>query len=180
MAHNLPLSCHVDEDGCYTADVGIDSLVGCDVLRPQTTQYILDLLSQEVLHSEDFVHSYPYDWRTKRPVILRACRQWFIDTNQLKARAVEALKSVRIRPESAANSFQVPVPVLTRVLVPERTVLVPLPVVERLFYYMFLSNNLSSNAHPQLLISSTGTISTSRQSTSISYFYSNPKVGHNL
>jgi isoleucyl-tRNA synthetase len=107
MTHNLSLSCHVDEDGRYTADVGVDQLVGCDVLSPETTQHVLDLFNKEVLFSEEFVHSYPYDWRTKRPVILRACRQWFIDTNQLKERAVEALKSVKIRPESAANSFQV-------------------------------------------------------------------------
>jgi isoleucyl-tRNA synthetase len=40
-------------------------------------------------------------------VLLRASRQWFIDTNQLKERAIQAVQDVKIRPESAANAFQV-------------------------------------------------------------------------
>lgn len=40
------------------------------------------------MHIEDYVHSYPYDWRTKKPVILRASKQWFIDTSAIKNRAI--------------------------------------------------------------------------------------------
>lgn len=36
---------------------------------------------------EQCVHSYPYDWRTKQPVIIRPSRQWFIDTASLKDKA---------------------------------------------------------------------------------------------
>lgn len=28
-----------------------------------------------VVHSEQYSHRYPYDWRTKKPVIFRATRQ---------------------------------------------------------------------------------------------------------
>ena len=106
ITHKLPLSCHVDEDGRYAPDVGFQ-LGGLDVLKSSTTQRLLQLFNTAILCKEEFVHSYPYDWRTKRPVLLRACRQWFIDTNQLKERALDALKAVKIRPESAANSFKV-------------------------------------------------------------------------
>ena len=49
---------------------------------------VLRLLGDNFLHAEDFTHSYPYDWRTKKPVIIAASRQWFIDTNSLKDKAL--------------------------------------------------------------------------------------------
>ena len=38
------------------------------------------------MFSETITHSYPYDWRTKKPVLLRASKQWFINTDNLKVR----------------------------------------------------------------------------------------------
>ena len=35
-----------------------------------------------------------YDWRTKQPVVLRASRQWFINTDSLKEAALVALDKV--------------------------------------------------------------------------------------
>ena len=32
-----------------------------------------------LLKLEFFTHSYPHDWRTKKPVIFRATPQWFLD-----------------------------------------------------------------------------------------------------
>ena len=46
--------------------------------------------------SQTFIYlnsSYPYDWRTKQPVVLRASRQWFINTDSLK----EALALDKVR-----------------------------------------------------------------------------------
>jgi isoleucyl-tRNA synthetase len=59
-----------------------------------------------VQHSEAHTHSYPYDWRTKLPVILRGSKQWFVSTEQLKDRALEAVASVRIQPAAAATGFR--------------------------------------------------------------------------
>ena len=58
------------------------------------------------MHSETITHSYPYDWRTKKPVFLRASKQWFINTDKLKARAMGVLERVEIQPESAGNGFR--------------------------------------------------------------------------
>ena len=49
---------------------------------------VLELLKENILHQEEFVHSYPYDWRTKKPVILRASQQWFINTEKIKENAL--------------------------------------------------------------------------------------------
>jgi len=38
---------------------------------------VLDALSASgrLLHVHDYAHKYPYDWRTKKPVIVRATQQ---------------------------------------------------------------------------------------------------------
>jgi isoleucyl-tRNA synthetase len=33
--------------------------------------------SGQLLHTEKYSHRYPYDWRTKKPIIIRATKQWF-------------------------------------------------------------------------------------------------------
>jgi isoleucyl-tRNA synthetase len=41
--------------------------------------------SGSVLYAHAYSHRYPYDWRTKTPVILRATPQWFVSLNDDKA-----------------------------------------------------------------------------------------------
>lgn len=76
----------VDEDGKYSADAGSD-LCGNDVLD-KGQDIVLKLLQNDVIFKENFTHSYPYDWRTKLPVILRASLQWFIDTDKIKTKSI--------------------------------------------------------------------------------------------
>ena len=55
---------------------------------------VLDLLKNDIIHHEQYEHSYPYDWRTKLPVILRASLQWFIDTESIKQQALVTSKFI--------------------------------------------------------------------------------------
>lgn len=67
---------------------------------------IIDYLNKDVLFYCEHQHSYPYDWRTKKPVIILGSKQWFIDTKQLRDQAKEYLKqNVQIYPEGAGKSF---------------------------------------------------------------------------
>ncbi len=34
-----------------------------------------------LVHVQDYEHSYPHDWRSKTPVIFRSTEQWFVDVN---------------------------------------------------------------------------------------------------
>ena len=52
------------------------------------TTKVLKILKEQIINQEKYVHSYPYDWRTKKPVIVRTSMQWFLDTDQLKAKAI--------------------------------------------------------------------------------------------
>jgi isoleucyl-tRNA synthetase len=75
----------VDEAGCYTEDAG-PALHGLSVIKG--SEAVMALMSENILPSEHLVHSYPYDWRTRQPVILRASCQWFIDISSIKEKAI--------------------------------------------------------------------------------------------
>lgn len=75
----------VDEDGRYTEEAG--PFAGLDVLK-EGGDAILKCISKDVMHTEDLIHSYPYDWRTKKPIITRASYQWFINTESIKHKAI--------------------------------------------------------------------------------------------
>ena len=67
-------------------EIGIPSLAGKDILSEETNQSVIDLLKQNgrLMHSHLYVHKYPYDWRSKTPVVIRATTQWFANVDQIK------------------------------------------------------------------------------------------------
>lgn len=85
---------NVDERGRYMREMGHD-LQGKSVLGEGNIK-VLELLNKDVVMTKKHVHSYPYDWRTKKPVIIRASAQWFIDTNSLSEKAEKAIEEVTI------------------------------------------------------------------------------------
>lgn len=103
--HELSVDCLVDEDGIFTEAAGSD-LQNKFVLNEGNETVIQMLQGSKMLLKEDDVqHSYPYDWRTKKPVIIRSSKQWFIDTGKIKDQAQELLKKVKMVPQSAMNSM---------------------------------------------------------------------------
>lgn len=73
--YNLPIFSPVDAHGCYTDEV--------PELKGMFYQDVDKLMIQKLkdagalLKLKVFTHSYPHDWRTKKPVIFRATTQWF-------------------------------------------------------------------------------------------------------
>uniref|UniRef100_A0A8B9J7L7 isoleucine--tRNA ligase n=1 Tax=Astyanax mexicanus TaxID=7994 RepID=A0A8B9J7L7_ASTMX len=101
----LPVECMVDEEGKFTELAGVD-LQEQSVFEEGTSTVISMLRAAGALvKEEECVHSYPYDWRSKKPVIIRASKQWFINTASLKDKAKEVLQKVRVMPESARASL---------------------------------------------------------------------------
>lgn len=43
----------------------------------------MKLLEPITIHKEVISHSYPYDWRTQKPVVIRLSNQWFVDTEKI-------------------------------------------------------------------------------------------------
>ncbi|XP_064600010.1 isoleucine--tRNA ligase, mitochondrial-like [Liolophura sinensis] len=102
--HGLEYVCIVDDDGCYTQDAG-PSLAGLNVLDNGGPQ-VLSELGEDVMKVEDYSHSYPYDWRTKKPVIIRTSKQWFVNTQSLQQRALECLEGVKIHPKMSERGMK--------------------------------------------------------------------------
>ncbi|KAJ8776261.1 hypothetical protein J1605_015559 [Eschrichtius robustus] len=103
--HNLPMDCLVNEDGVFTDAAGPE-LQNKAVLEEGTVAVIKMLqAAKNLLKEEKLVHSYPYDWRTKKPVVIRASKQWFVNITDIKTTAKELLKKVKFIPGSALNAM---------------------------------------------------------------------------
>ncbi|XP_071791393.1 isoleucine--tRNA ligase, mitochondrial-like [Asterias amurensis] len=104
---NLPLHCTVDEDGVFSSEVGPE-LAGKNVLT-EANDIVIEMLraNGSLLLRSDYEHSYPYDWRTKQPIIIRPSKQWFINTGAIRERAMQCLQSVTMQPSHALNSMRV-------------------------------------------------------------------------
>ncbi|CAG8499014.1 1003_t:CDS:10 [Cetraspora pellucida] len=105
---NISTFCPVDDLGRFTTEVGDPSFEGKDVLKEGTDVIINYLKENQLLVKEHkIVHKYPYDWRTKKPIILRATPQWFINVEAFKQKAFSSLADIRILPDSARNRLEI-------------------------------------------------------------------------
>ncbi|BEI97092.1 hypothetical protein CcaverHIS631_0206810 [Cutaneotrichosporon cavernicola] len=103
---NIPmddLRCPVDDEGHFTNEIvqwsgnqAFSALVGKYVLGAGSKLMIEQLEGAGVLLAEEKIeHRYPIDWRTKKPIIIRATPQWFCDVGSLKPSAVEAIENIK-------------------------------------------------------------------------------------
>ena len=103
--HRLNLECSVDDQGRYTSGVTKD-LRGLFVLEEGNNAVISKLEDLGMLvHRSPYSHRYPYDWRTKKPVLIRSTEQWFASVNDLKEEATLALKGIKMHPPSSINQI---------------------------------------------------------------------------
>lgn len=92
------LKCPVDDDGCFTS-AAAPELAGKAVLGKGTDAVIEMLQQHGSLFAEERIrHRYPYDWKTKQPIIIRATPQWFADLSEIKGMANKALDDVHFYP----------------------------------------------------------------------------------
>lgn len=84
----------VDEKGIVHMEEG-NPLNG--MFYDDTQDVVIDMLNKDhrILKREDIVHSYPHDWRTKKPVIFRATPQWFCSIEPIRARLLEVIKEIK-------------------------------------------------------------------------------------
>ena len=105
LKHDIPAFAPVDDKGCFVDD--LDWLSGLDVLTTGN-ESVLERLSDHgyLLARSEYKHKYPYDWRSKKPVIVRATAQWFADVGGIRESALEALDSVNFIPASSKGRLQ--------------------------------------------------------------------------
>ena len=93
MRYGLKPQGFVDEKGIVHMEEG-NVLNG--MFYDDTQDVVIDLLTKDgrVLKRQDITHSYPHDWRTKKPVIFRATPQWFCSIEPIRMRLLEVIKEI--------------------------------------------------------------------------------------
>ncbi len=56
-----------------------------------------------LLKCSKFTHSYPHDWRTKKPLIFRATPQWFCSIKPMKEKLINEIKNIKWYPAWGEN-----------------------------------------------------------------------------
>ena len=92
--YGLPVYCNVDEHGNMMEDCG-EWLAGQYVEDANKTVTMkLDELGV-LLKLEFITHSYPHDWRTKKPIIFRATDQWFCSIDKIRDKLLNEIDKVQ-------------------------------------------------------------------------------------
>ncbi|GLB61248.1 isoleucine--tRNA ligase [Cytobacillus sp. NCCP-133] len=96
MKYGLDVLCPVDDKGNMTNEApGFEGLFYDAANKPITEK----LKEVGALLKLTFVtHSYPHDWRTKKPVIFRATAQWFASIKDFREELLEAVKETNWYP----------------------------------------------------------------------------------
>ncbi|KAI9715267.1 MAG: hypothetical protein M1812_006078 [Candelaria pacifica] len=108
--HGIEAFAPVDDSGRFTAAAlpdEPDRLTDKEVLWGGSKE-ILSYLGGlgQILGTEKYIHKYPYDWRTKQPVIIRATEQWFADVGSIKHAAVASLDNVHFIPATGRSRLE--------------------------------------------------------------------------
>ncbi|WNB90471.1 isoleucine--tRNA ligase [Bacillus sp. NEB1478] len=90
--YGLDVLCPVDDRGMMTKDApGFEGMFYDEANKPITEQ----LKEKGALLKLSFIkHSYPHDWRTKKPVIFRATAQWFASIKGIREDMLRAIEEV--------------------------------------------------------------------------------------
>lgn len=90
--YQLPVLSPVDAKGLFTAEApGLEG-VFYDKANKTITEWLEE--NDALLKLDFFTHSYPHDWRTKKPVIFRATPQWFASINNFREEILKAVQDV--------------------------------------------------------------------------------------
>ncbi|MBZ0257351.1 isoleucine--tRNA ligase [bacterium] len=91
LEYKLQVFSPVDASGCFSSQSPILQGVFVEKANPQIVEMLRE--SGLLIHHEAYQHSYPYCWRSKKPIIFRATRQWFVslETDNLRQRLLEAI-----------------------------------------------------------------------------------------
>ncbi|MCC4340951.1 isoleucine--tRNA ligase [Limosilactobacillus reuteri] len=96
--YDLPIFAPINDQGVLTKENG-EGFEG--VFYQDADDVSLQKLEENnaLLLQEPLQHSYPFDWRTKQPIIFRATDQWFVSIEKMRQNILNALEDVKYHPE---------------------------------------------------------------------------------
>ena len=90
--YGLEVLSPLDSRGCYTHEApGFEGMF-YDKANPVITKMLEE--NGSLLKLDFFSHSYPHDWRTKKPVIYRATPQWFASIDKFRQDILDEVEKV--------------------------------------------------------------------------------------
>ena len=98
VKYGLDVYVPVDDKGYMTEDTGEDF---AGLFYEDANEVSLKKLEEAgvLLKQMDYEHSYPFDWRTKKPIIFRATPQWFASVDKIREQILGAINEVQFFPD---------------------------------------------------------------------------------
>ncbi len=96
IANGLDVVVTVDSRGLMMENAGPDFE---DQFYDKVTPLVKEKLGDLLLASEVINHSYPFDWRTKKPIIWRAVPQWFASVSKFRQEILDEIEKTNFQPE---------------------------------------------------------------------------------
>ncbi|WP_088013025.1 isoleucine--tRNA ligase [Gottfriedia acidiceleris] len=91
--YGLEVLCPVDEKGVLTKEApGFEGLF-YDAANKEITNALEE--KGALLKLQFITHSYPHDWRTKKPIIFRATAQWFASIEAIREQLMQAVQDTK-------------------------------------------------------------------------------------
>lgn len=91
--YGINVYCPIDDFGKFNREINDLELEG--VFYIKANDIILNRLKQtnSLLKASEIVHSVAHDWRTHKPIIYRATKQWFVNISKIKEQINNSLKN---------------------------------------------------------------------------------------
>jgi len=97
LKYGIPPICPVDEKGYMTNQAGARLE---NKFYEDANKEVIKMLEESnlLLASKEIVHSYPHDWRTKKPIIFRATPQWFCSISAFRNDILKEVENIEYKP----------------------------------------------------------------------------------
>jgi len=107
IKNKLSIFSPIGTDGKFTKDSPIEALIGLPIGEANAIVLSMTEKNGTLFFLGSILHSFPHCWRCRSPLLFRATKQWFCDLshNNLKSKAMEAIHTLHMLPESSKNRF---------------------------------------------------------------------------
>ena len=94
----------IDDKGCFVTGEG-DPFNG--MFYDDTNDLVIKMLEEKglLIKEVDIVHSYPHDWRTKKPIIFRTTPQWFCSISPIRQQLLDEIHKITWVPAWGENKM---------------------------------------------------------------------------
>ncbi|MGT2949945.1 isoleucine--tRNA ligase [Streptococcus cuniculi] len=96
VKYGLEVAVTVNERGIMTENAGPDFE---GQFYEKVVPTVIEKLGDLLLAQEEISHSYPFDWRTKKPIIWRAVPQWFASVSKFRQDILDEIEKVKFHTE---------------------------------------------------------------------------------